>query len=204
MASCASCGAALETPLVCSACGALFAPDPAPSPFEVFGLETAFAVDGAALEKRLLALTRRMHPDYFARDPRQHAQAEHNTAALNAAYDVVSDAVQRADWLVRHLGGPDELSERELPREFLVEVLEWNEALEAARDGGAVSGLAALERDLTQRRAASLRAIEALLTPLPAQGAAALREARALLNAVRYIDRTLEELAALRSAEPAG
>jgi molecular chaperone HscB len=189
---------------VCRACGVLFAPDPAPSPFGVFGLEPAFAVDGAALEKRLLTLTRRMHPDYFARDPRQRAQAEHNTAALNAAYAVVSDPVRRADWLVGHLGGPDELSERELPREFLAEVLEWNEALEAARGSAAAPGLVALERELAERRAQSLESLETLLTPLPAPGAAALRQARAVLNAVRYLDRTLEELAALRTAQPAG
>lgn len=206
MASCPSCGAALETPLVCSACGALQAPEPAPDPFAALGLEPAYAVDRSVLENLLLALTRRMHPDYFGGDPTKRAQAEHNTALLNSAYKIVSDLYRRCDWVVRHLGGPDEQAERQMPQPFLAEVLEWNETLEAAREGEAEAGkrLAALEHELQERRAASLKTVETMLTPLPKPRAPVLREARRELNAVRYIDRTLEELAALRSAEPAG
>jgi molecular chaperone HscB len=203
MDSCASCGAALATPLVCSACGALFAPDPAPDPFAALGLEPALAVDQPRLQKTLIALTRKMHPDYFAGEPEKRALAERNTALLNAAYRVVSDPYRRSDWLVRQLGGPDEQGERQLPQAFLAEVLEWNETLEQARagSGGTADQVDALESELEERRAASFQRLAALLQPLPAHGAPALREARRELNAVRYVDRTLEEIAALRAAQ---
>jgi molecular chaperone HscB len=202
MNSCASCGAALATPLVCSACGALFAPDSPPDPFAALGLEPAFGVDQPHLQKTLIALTRKMHPDYFVGDPAQRELAESNTAVLNAAYRVVSDPYRRSDWLVRHLGGPDEQGERQLPQTFLTEVLEWNETLEAARaeSGATADQVDALENELEQRRTASFERLAALLHPLPARGAPALREARRELNAVRYVDRTLEEIAALRAA----
>jgi DnaJ-domain-containing protein 1 len=191
---------------VCSACGALQAPEPAPDPFAALGLEPAYAVERSVLENRLLTLTRRMHPDYFGSDAAKRARAEHNTALLNGAYETVSDLYRRCDWLVRHLGGPDEQAERQMPQPFLAEVLEWNETLEEAREGGVEAGkrLEALEQELEQRRAASLETIGKMLTPLPERRAPVLREARRELNAVRYVDRALEELGALRAAGRAG
>jgi|SRR5688572_6036439 len=204
MASCASCGAALETPLVCNACGALQTPDPAPDPFAVFGLEPSIDVNQSSLERLLILLTRRMHPDYFGRDPAKRAQAERNTATLNSSYKIVSDLFRRSDWIVRDLGGPED--ERQMSPQFLAEVLEWNEVLEAAREGEAeaIERLPVLENELRERRAERLSKLDSLLTPRPVHGSPVLREARRELNAVRYLDRTLEELAALRSAEPAG
>lgn len=210
MTDCASCGAPLESPLVCEACGVLADPSAQaggdPSPFALFGLEPAWQVDREALRRRLLALTRRTHPDYFAADPAQRELAERASAALNEAHSVLEDDFRRADWLVRHLGGPDEQAERQMPQEFLMEVLEWNEALEAAREaqpGSPARELRPLRTELEAQRVECFEALSALLTPLPDQGAAALTEARRRLNAVRYLDRALTELAALALAQPA-
>lgn len=107
---------------------------------------------------------------------------------------------------MRELGGPDAEKERELPRAFLVEVLEWNEGLEAlaepgARDAGA--RLDALTNELEARRAQTLAATQRLLEPLPPRGAPNLARARQELNALRYLDRALADLEALRSGNPA-
>lgn len=201
-ATCLSCGALLESPLGCAACGTLAAPEREPSPFEVFGLTPAFALDAAQLKRRLLRLGRVLHPDYFgAADEATRALAERNTARLNQAHEVLSDAASRADWLVRDLGGPTENEQREMPRAFLLEVLEWNEQLEAARESEVGSrersSLTALESELRAQRQTALDALERLLEPLPARGASALRDARAQLNALRYLDNTLAQIEAL-------
>jgi molecular chaperone HscB len=201
-ATCPACRSSTASPLGCTACGALAAPEREPTPFEVFGLAPSFSVDGAELKKRLLRLGRVLHPDYFgAADAATRALAERNTARLNQARDVLGDPAARADWLVRHLGGPSENEQREMPKAFLLEVLEWNEALEAARDSAPGSreraGLEGLENELQAQRAAALKALEKLLEPLPARGAPALREARAQLNALRYLDNTLAQIQAL-------
>jgi len=201
MAVCPSCGAGAPTPLACGACGALLAPESPPTPFEVFGLEPAYAVDRAVLRKGLLEQTRRMHPDYFGTDDEQRALAERNTASLNEAFEVLDDDFARADWLVRSRGGPGENEERQMPQEFLMEVLEWNETLEEARASGAGGAeLDELERTLTGERERTFSELAAALTPLPETGAPALLGARRLLNAARYLDKTLREIAALRLA----
>ena len=63
--ACPSCGADLETPLGCAACGALQPLPPGTSPFELFGLPLAYALEPAELRRRLLRLGRMTHPDYF-------------------------------------------------------------------------------------------------------------------------------------------
>ncbi|MEM7311102.1 MAG: Fe-S protein assembly co-chaperone HscB [Planctomycetota bacterium] len=203
MTACTSCGAALESSLVCEACGALQSVDGPVDPWSAFGLVLGFAVDAAALKKRLLSLQRRMHPDFFgaaADDVRE--LADRNTAELNGAHKVLADAVRRANHLLERLGGPNEEAERQMPQAFLLEVLEWNETLEEADSAAPGSperaALDELERTLTDQRAEAVEHVGAMLTPLPDAGAAILTDVRKELNAVRYFDRTLRTLSELR------
>lgn len=203
MTTCPKCRAETATPLCCSACGALLAPERAPTPFEVFGVELGLTIDGAALKRRLLELSRRMHPDFFATGGDELRElAERNTAELNRAYEVLSNELERADWMVRALGGPDEQTERALPQAFLMEVLDWNESLEDARRapqspsaGRTLASLASALQSERETRTASLRAA---LVPTPERGSPRLVEARRELNALRYVERTLGEIRALQ------
>jgi molecular chaperone HscB len=200
MASCSRCAATLETPLGCLACGALASLPDGPEaldPFAVLGLAPAYSVDRQDLRRRLLRFSRMTHPDFFATAAQEEKErAERATAALNSAYAVLSDDATRADHLVRSLGGPDENAERAMPQDFLMEVLEWNELLDGARRGEPIP--ADFRAELESRRARAIAAVAKLLDPLPAAGAASLREARRGLNVVRYVDRALGELEALR------
>ena len=203
MSNCQSCGAALRSALVCEACGALQPVEAPVDPWAALGLPMGLALDAGALKKRLLALQRRMHPDFFGgADAAQRALAERNTAELNAAERVLADDVRRADLLVRRLGGPDEQAERQMPQAFLVEVLEWNETLEQARAAPAGSperaALDELEARLAEERRAALERIAARLEPLPEPRSRALTDARKELNAVRYLERALATLSELR------
>ena len=203
---CPHCAAALDTPLGCAACGRLLDLPREPSPFEVFALPVQFDVDKKALHKRLLEISRRTHPDFFGTgSPEMKQRAERASARLNSAHEVLSDDALRADWLVAHLGGPDENAERQMPQPFLLEVLEWNEQLEEARKSSAPpsSELSTLEQSLRDRREEALAAVRNALVPLPERGSAKLRDARRELNAIRYIDRALAEIEALRVANPA-
>ena len=207
MSACPSCGAELSTPLHCASCDTLLAGAGEASPFEIFGLEPAYGIDAKLLRRRFLTFSRQLHPDFYAgtgADAR--ALAEENTAILNGAHEILSDDFRRADWLVHALGGPREEDERQMPHAFLMEVLEWNEAIETAREsepGSAqranVKGLAAA---LGEERERIFREIATALTPLPDPAAKQLLGVRQKLNAVRYLDRSLHEIAEL-SLRPA-
>ena len=200
--ACPSCGARPGSPLLCESCGELLEPRGQPTPFAVLGLEAAYVLDAAAARKRLLALSRALHPDFHATaSARTRRLAQDNTAALNAAFQLLSDDALRADWLVRALDGPREDEERAMPAAFLDAVLEWNEAIEDARASAPGSpvraALESLAEELRGARAAGMKRVASLLTPLPQPGSSALRSVRQELNALRYLDRTLREIGEL-------
>jgi hypothetical protein len=88
-----------------------------------------------------------------------------------------------------------------MPQSFLMQVLEWNETLDAARDMPAASRTATLQgllAELNPQRAALLVRLGSLLEPLPASGSPALLAARRELNALAYLDRALAQIESLR------
>ncbi|MFT6362087.1 MAG: molecular chaperone HscB [Planctomycetota bacterium] len=161
-------------------------------------------MDRSSLRKQLLKLQRLLHPDFHGSAGETVVEiAEHNTAEVNAAYEVLRDAAKRASWIVEHLGGPSESTERQMPQAFLMEVMEWNETMEelkAADDPVQTkAGIDELKAELNIQRA---ELIENTLDNAEAQlnqvaGATDLANIRRDLNAVRYIDRALSAIAAI-------
>ena len=204
MDPCTACGAELETPIGCSACGALHELPENTSPFALFGLERRAQLDTADLKRRLLRFSRLTHPDFFATHPPEvQALAERNSARLNDGYELLADDFKRCDLIVRELEGPSEMDVREMPQAFLMEVLEWNEAIEEAQDAAADSpqmqALEGVASELTQERHNTLQTLSQTLDGGP--DADALTKARKSLNAIRYIDKTLAQIRALRLAQ---
>lgn len=203
MTLCTFCEASLECPLVCTSCNSFQDVREEPSPFATLGLETAWEVAPKELKRRLLKFSRFVHPDYFVTsDEETREKAERASAALNASFEVLSNSVSRADWLVESLGGPKESEERQMPQPFLMQVMEWNETLEEAReakpDSPAWQAVEALSHELASERDERLQAISALLTPLPEAGSEGLTTARREINSIRYIDRAQNELKSLQ------
>ena len=89
-----------------------------------------------------------------------------------------------------------------MPQAFLMEVLEWNETLEAAQSAAHGSperaALDRLEETLRAERARLMDAIGRMLAELPAEGSSALTDVRKELNAVRYVDRARATMRELR------
>ncbi len=201
MESCFRCSASLSQPLVCEDCGLLQTAPEQLNPFHALGLEPAAEVDPTDLRRRQSRLSRRMHPDFFAAAGEQaKSQAETNTAQLNSAFEVLFDETRRLGWLIEDGGGPSASEERQMPQEFLMEVLEWNETLEGAREGDteALGRVPALESELRDRLDAERAELRQTLTPLPSTGDDRYRSARRRLNAIRYLERALAEVAERR------
>lgn len=199
---CPACGAQLPTPLACAACGALIDPPPGVSPWALLGLEPCWRVDAGELQKRLVRLSRLMHPDFFAAAPQAARDlAGRNSARLNDAYATLLDPARRTEWILADRGAPSAQAERTMPQSFLMQVLEWNESLDAAREtqGAArTSALQSLLTELSPQREALLVRLGSLLEPLPAPGSPALLAARRELNALAYLDRALAQIENLR------
>lgn len=156
--------------------------------FTLFGLAEQFAQDRSAVDARWKELQREAHPDKFAS---QGAAAQRVamqwSVRINEAYQRLKDPLARAAYLCELRGAPVQAhSNTAMPAQFLMQQMEWREALDDADDVPAVEDL------LTQVRseqAALLRQCAQLLDH-ESDPAAAVSVVRALM----FIDKFSQDL----------
>ena len=127
--------------------------------FELFGLALQFAQDRGAIDARWKELQREAHPDKFAA---QGAAAQRVamqwSVRINEAYQRLKDPLKRAAYLCELQGVPvNAENNTAMPAEFLMQQMEWREALEEAEGPEALDALddqmARVRRDLLARLA---------------------------------------------------
>jgi molecular chaperone HscB len=106
------------------------------SDFALFGLPQRFAQERSEIDARWKDLQREAHPDRFAA---QGAAAQRValqwSVRINEAYQRLKDPLRRAAYLCERLGATiDAENNTAMPPAFLMEQIEWREALDEARD----------------------------------------------------------------------
>ncbi len=163
--------------------------------FELFGLPRRYAQEEAELDARWRALQAQVHPDRFAAEgaAAQRVAAQWSVR-VNEAYRRLKDPLRRAACLCELAGVPiDAEDNTALPPAFLMQQLEWREALDAASDDAAVEALAV---EVRARRRAGLEELAATIDERSDWHAAAM-QVRALMFITRFaedVDRRLEAL----------
>lgn len=104
-----------------------------PNYFELFDLPVRFHLDKAALKKQFYAKSKAHHPDFHTRaaDEEQERQLM-ATSQLNEAFRTLNKPRKRLQYILQLYGLLDAAgqSEEKLPPEFLMEMMELNEAIE--------------------------------------------------------------------------
>ncbi|GHA64784.1 co-chaperone protein HscB [Formosimonas limnophila] len=101
--------------------------------FELFQLPIGFAINEADLALRHRAIIDKVHPDRFAaKSPMEQRLALQWSTFANEAFDTLRDPIARAKYLLQ-LYAPELTGESvrvTLPQNFLMQQMEWREALE--------------------------------------------------------------------------
>ena len=120
------------------------------SDFELFGLAPQFAQDRAAIDARWKELQREAHPDKFAaQGGAAQRVAMQWSVRINEAYQRLKDPLKRAAYLCELNSAPvNAENNTAMPGAFLMQQMEWREALDDA------SSLAELESLYAQVSAA--------------------------------------------------
>jgi molecular chaperone HscB len=128
--------------------------------FTLFGLPPRFALDRAALDQRWRALQAEVHPDRFAAEGAAAQRLAMQWAVrVNEAYRRLKDPLARGAYLCGLRGQPVRAEDNTaMPADFLMQQMEWREALDDAADLTAVEALEAQVRADEQRRLAALAA----------------------------------------------
>ena len=130
--------------------------------FELLGLTPAYGVDPARLEERYRELQSRVHPDRFAASPEAERRVAMQWATrANEAYRTLRDPVDRARYLLGLKGfDTGEESNTAMPPDFLMQQMEWREAVAEARHAKDAEGLHKLRADLAHERSEMLRMLQ--------------------------------------------
>ena len=163
--------------------------------FELFGLPRRFSQERSAIDARWKELQREAHPDKFAA---QGAAAQRVamqwSVRINEAYQRLKDPLRRAAYLCELHGTPLGAEDNTaMPAAFLMQQMEWREALEDARTD---RELDALDDAVEQARRAALARCGDLLDQQHDYAGAA-REVRALMFIARFaqdLERRREQL----------
>ena len=113
--------------------------------FELFGLTQQFAQERSALDARWKTLQAQAHPDKFAaQGVAAQRLAMQWSVRINEAYQRLKNPLQRAAYLCELQGAPIQAhSNTAMAPEFLIQHIEWREALDDARSVAHLEALAA-------------------------------------------------------------
>ncbi|UCV13054.1 Fe-S protein assembly co-chaperone HscB [Dechloromonas denitrificans] len=106
--------------------------------FALFNLPRQFKIDAADLDSRYRDVQVQVHPDRFASSGEADKRLSMQWATrANEAYQTLKKPLERAKYLL-HLAGHDIQAETNtaMAPEFLMEQMEWREAVMDARQGG--------------------------------------------------------------------
>jgi molecular chaperone HscB len=106
--------------------------------FSLFELPTLFRLNVSELDSRYRDVQARVHPDRFASASEVDRRLSMQWATrANEAYLTLKKPLERAKYML-HLAGHDIQAENNtaMPADFLMEQMEWREAVMEARGGG--------------------------------------------------------------------
>ncbi len=210
--ACWSCGAsrAVDAPL-CPACGKVQPATPhkagetrVADKFAMLGAPRRFDLDEDKLAEQFRALSRKLHPDRFARaSPQERRFALEQTTRLNDAHRTLREPSRRAEHLLE-LRGIHLASEHEsrlpisqpvqMPMEFLEEMMEAREELLEAKHGpDGKAAMAKLGAAMESKRAATLAKVGELLRALEGEAPPPIQTVAEQIARLRYQDRYLDE-----------
>ncbi|MDQ2777933.1 MAG: Fe-S protein assembly co-chaperone HscB [Pseudomonadota bacterium] len=166
--------------------------------FTLYGLPARQALDRDALDARRRDLQARVHPDRFASEGAAAQRVAMQWAVrVNEAYQRLKDPLSRAAYLCEQRGVPiDAERNTAMSAEFLMQQMQWREALDDAADTADGTAVQALQTQVERDQAAMFADVARLLDD-ENDAVAAAAQVRALMFVARFqrdVDQRLDAL----------
>ncbi len=159
--------------------------------FELFALPVAFAIDSALLDRAYREVQSEVHPDRFANatDAEKRLAAQWATRT-NEAYRTLKSPLNRGRYFLQvHSIDTEEETNTSMPLDFLMQQMEWREAVvdaKAAKDEAAITQLA-------KQKHTEERSLFSLLSQQLAEKSSYTR-ARETVRKLRFLEKLGEEI----------
>ena len=169
------------------------------SDFELFGLPTAFALDRAQLDLQWKSLQREAHPDRFASEGAAAQRiAMQWSVRINEAYNRLKDPLKRAAYMCElHGAAVNAENNTSMPSAFLMQQMEWREALDDCKAIKALDAKSdALEKLLEEVDGSHAQALKQIASLIDADQnyAAAVGQVRALMFIEKFAQEVQHQL----------
>ncbi|NQX39893.1 molecular chaperone HscB [Pedobacter steynii] len=136
--------------------------------FEFYGLPVSFNPDAGLVKKKFYELSKKYHPDFYINETEDKQEEVLELSTVNnKAYQVLSDPQKRLHYILELKGQLTEGENYKLPQDFLMEMMDVNEALmdlqfdpDATRLAGLKIEVDGIESGLSDRIAALTASFE--------------------------------------------
>ncbi len=158
--------------------------------FELFALPERFALDLAQLDTKWKQLQGAAHPDRFATETAAAQRVAMQWAIrINEAYRRLKDPLARAAYLCSLHGADIEAeSNTAMPTAFLMQQMEWRDALSDAKTLDAVD---ALSHEVVAARQCTLQSLQA---QIDATGAVDWRAVAGSVRGLMFVDKFMRDI----------
>ncbi len=117
--------------------------------FELFDLPFSLSINKDVVRKKFLELSRKNHPDYFANSNKEDQQKSlEDSALLNKAYKTFNNTDDTIKYVLMQKGLLVEEEKYQLKPDFLMQMMEINEALADAQFEDEADNKKAIEKQL--------------------------------------------------------
>lgn len=166
------------------------------NPFKLFGLEPIFEINETQLAATFRNLQRAVHPDrYVNASDQERRWALEQAAAVNQAYQILRDPIQRARYLLTLHGIIIEDQNTLIDPNFLIEQIDLRERLEEIRrTADPFINLNSVKLDLNKRRTTLISELSKCLSSSDQK---ALINASDIVQRLRFFERLIEEARSL-------
>ncbi|MGE4335970.1 MAG: Fe-S protein assembly co-chaperone HscB [Pigmentiphaga sp.] len=164
--------------------------------FALFGLPHGFQQDRGAIDQAWRELQAKVHPDrYAAGSPGERRIAMQWASRVNEAHRVLRSPLLRARYLCELAGHPVQAENNTaMAPAFLMQQLEWREAIEAARKSADAAAFGSIESELDEARRSMVATVAQALDGEPRDLPTAVARVREWM----FLERLLEEIDAHR------
>jgi len=98
--------------------------------FELYDLPISFQIDNALVKKKFYELSKRYHPDFYVNESdEKQAEILELSTLNNKAYQVLSDPLKRIEYVLSLNNMLADGDKYVLPQDFLMDMMDVNEAL---------------------------------------------------------------------------
>lgn len=132
--------------------------------FELFNIPVSLYVDKDSIKKKFYELSRKYHP-YFYSQASEEEQAEvlEKSAMLNKAFKVFNDPSETIKYVLQLKGLLDKDEKYQLPKDFLMDVMDVNEQLMDAKMEGDENLLKSIYTEITNLKIAIYKPVKSIV-----------------------------------------